>query len=256
MQIIRTATRDGTLATTDWDTQAYPAVLSNPALSKAGPADRRSRWEPEPPPSSPNVEKKTRWGAEKPSPANGHPHPGLFSRLGLKKSTNMTWVRGQSPEKQPKPKPSPRGRKRGRKAVAAVPADSRGSSSSESGGGTPRKKGAGKPTPEEVNRRERRERRFEGADGKKGRRRGEPVAGEASLRKDRAALLMAAAGQGAAEDVDWSTMTVKGTSQTVEKKFLRLTAAPDPSTVRTGGWSQRAELVCNRPWLSRTAVVL
>lgn len=35
------------------------------------------------------------------------------------------------------------------------------------------------------------------------------------------------------EDViDWDQMTIKGTCQKVEKKYLRLTSAPDPSTVR------------------------
>lgn len=235
VQIIRTATRDGTLSTTDWDTKPYPSVVTTPALSraKAGPSERKSRWEPEPQ-ASVAVEKKSRWDREKNGAANGH--PGLLSQLGQKKSKNMLWVRGQSPDKGAKSSTkSPRGKKRGRRGGVVETKETRGSSSSESDGAAgPRKKGLGKPTAEEVNRRERRSRRFDGLDGKKGRRRQDPVAGEASLRKDRAAMLMAAAGQGAAEDIDWSTMTVKGTCQTVEKRFLRLTAAPDPSTV--SGW--------------------
>lgn len=36
----------------------------------------------------------------------------------------------------------------------------------------------------------------------------------------------------AVEDIDWDALTVKGTSQEIEKRYLRLTSAPDPSTVR------------------------
>lgn len=34
------------------------------------------------------------------------------------------------------------------------------------------------------------------------------------------------------EDIDWDSLTIKGTSQELEKEYLRLTSAPDPSTVR------------------------
>ncbi|KAJ3669159.1 hypothetical protein LUZ60_011109 [Juncus effusus] len=36
----------------------------------------------------------------------------------------------------------------------------------------------------------------------------------------------------AVEDIDWDSLTVKGTCQEIEKKYLRLTSAPDPATVR------------------------
>ncbi|KAJ6900508.1 hypothetical protein NC652_026574 [Populus alba x Populus x berolinensis] len=39
-------------------------------------------------------------------------------------------------------------------------------------------------------------------------------------------------GSKAVEDIDWDALTVKGTCQEIEKRFLRLTSAPDPSTVR------------------------
>ncbi|RWW64974.1 hypothetical protein BHE74_00027743 [Ensete ventricosum] len=35
----------------------------------------------------------------------------------------------------------------------------------------------------------------------------------------------------AVEDIDWDSLTVKGTCQEIEKRYLRLTSAPDPSTV-------------------------
>ncbi|KAG0475369.1 hypothetical protein HPP92_015055 [Vanilla planifolia] len=36
----------------------------------------------------------------------------------------------------------------------------------------------------------------------------------------------------AVEDMDWDALTVKGTCQEIEKRYLRLTSAPDPATVR------------------------
>ena len=38
-------------------------------------------------------------------------------------------------------------------------------------------------------------------------------------------------GTRAVEDIDWDALTVKGTCQEIEKRYLRLTSAPDPSTV-------------------------
>jgi SAC3 family protein LENG8/THP3 len=35
----------------------------------------------------------------------------------------------------------------------------------------------------------------------------------------------------AVEDIDWDELTIKGTCQEIEKRYLRLTSAPDPSTV-------------------------
>ncbi|WVZ68270.1 hypothetical protein U9M48_017229 [Paspalum notatum var. saurae] len=36
----------------------------------------------------------------------------------------------------------------------------------------------------------------------------------------------------AVEDLDWDALTIKGTCQEIEKRYLRLTRAPDPATVR------------------------
>ncbi|KAB2022505.1 hypothetical protein ES319_D07G216000v1 [Gossypium barbadense] len=36
----------------------------------------------------------------------------------------------------------------------------------------------------------------------------------------------------AVEHIDWDALTVRGTCQEIEKRYLRLTSAPDPSTVR------------------------
>ncbi|KAI4382857.1 hypothetical protein MLD38_008765 [Melastoma candidum] len=39
-------------------------------------------------------------------------------------------------------------------------------------------------------------------------------------------------GSRAVEDIDWDSLTVRGTCQEIEKRYLRLTSAPDPATVR------------------------
>ncbi|OVA09971.1 SAC3/GANP/Nin1/mts3/eIF-3 p25 [Macleaya cordata] len=39
-------------------------------------------------------------------------------------------------------------------------------------------------------------------------------------------------GSRAVEDIDWDSLTVKGTCQEIEKRYLRLTSAPDPTSVR------------------------
>jgi len=40
-------------------------------------------------------------------------------------------------------------------------------------------------------------------------------------------------GTRAVEDMDWDALTIKGTCQEIEKNYLRLTSAPDPSIVIT-----------------------
>jgi hypothetical protein len=40
-------------------------------------------------------------------------------------------------------------------------------------------------------------------------------------------------GTRAVEDMDWDALTIKGTCQEIEKGYLRLTSAPDPSIVIT-----------------------
>ncbi|KAK8950633.1 hypothetical protein KSP40_PGU013938 [Platanthera guangdongensis] len=93
-------------------------------------------------------------------------------------------------------------------------------------------------SPEEKKRREHRSKRFENGqerrtDGKQFKPRAAGV--ENILRKASAMLLAKSYDDqcsGAVEDINWNALTVKGTSQEVEKRYLRLTSAPDPATVR------------------------
>eukprot|EP00850_Spirogloea_muscicola_P015681 SM000122S25788 [mRNA] locus=s122:290865:297556:+ [translate_table: standard] len=93
-------------------------------------------------------------------------------------------------------------------------------------------------TVEERDRRLKRAKRFDHA-----RSRGGGVGGSAGERRATAykmawahhalqASANANGGEASVEDMDWDQLTVRGTCQEIPKKYLRLTSAPDPSTVR------------------------
>ncbi|KZV26113.1 leukocyte receptor cluster member 8 [Dorcoceras hygrometricum] len=92
---------------------------------------------------------------------------------------------------------------------------------------------------EEKKRRENRSKRFE----KKHGNRAQDIklkannVGSGSLYARRASALILSrnveeSGSRAVEDIDWDALTVKGSCQEIEKRYLRLTSAPDPATVR------------------------
>ena len=91
--------------------------------------------------------------------------------------------------------------------------------------------------PEEKKKRENRSKRFEKGHG----RRGEnnhfkpKSAGIENLFTRRASALVGKnlenGGSRAVEDIDWDALTIKGTCQEIEKRYLRLTSAPDPNSV-------------------------
>ncbi|XP_057789186.1 SAC3 family protein A isoform X2 [Salvia miltiorrhiza] len=94
-------------------------------------------------------------------------------------------------------------------------------------------------TPEEKKKRENRSKRFDRGHGT----RAEKVKlkakdlGAGNLYARRASALILSktfdeSGSKAVEDIDWDALTVKGTCQEIEKRYLRLTSAPDPATVR------------------------
>uniref|UniRef100_A0ACD5T6L9 Uncharacterized protein n=2 Tax=Avena sativa TaxID=4498 RepID=A0ACD5T6L9_AVESA len=94
-------------------------------------------------------------------------------------------------------------------------------------------------SPEEKKRREHRSKRFERGQGASSKS-GSSVPhkdGAANIytRKAMSMLLNKNNGDGvslALEDFDWDALTIKGTCQEIEKRYLRLTSAPDPATVR------------------------
>uniref|UniRef100_A0A2N9EF46 PCI domain-containing protein n=1 Tax=Fagus sylvatica TaxID=28930 RepID=A0A2N9EF46_FAGSY len=93
-------------------------------------------------------------------------------------------------------------------------------------------------TPEEKKRRENRSKRFERGHGRPENNQFKPKnAGAGNLYSRRATALVLSknfedGGARAVEDIDWDSLTVKGTCQEIEKRYLRLTSAPDPASVR------------------------
>ena len=92
-------------------------------------------------------------------------------------------------------------------------------------------------TPEEKKRRENRSKRFEKRQGRTEGNQFKPKnagAGNLYSRRASALVLSKTFEDGAAravEDIDWDSLTVKGTCQEIEKRYLRLTSAPDPASV-------------------------
>lgn len=93
-------------------------------------------------------------------------------------------------------------------------------------------------TPEEKKKRENRSKRFEKGQGHQAEIKylKPKNAGAGSLYSKRASAFMLSknfddGASRAVEDIDWDALTVKGTCQEIEKRYLRLTSAPDPSTV-------------------------
>ncbi|CAI8601567.1 unnamed protein product [Vicia faba] len=94
-------------------------------------------------------------------------------------------------------------------------------------------------TPEELKRREIRSKRFDLGQTQRTEnnhsRKKNARAGNLYNRRASAMVLSKSFDDGvskAVEDIDWDALTVKGTCQEIEKKYLRLTSAPDPATVR------------------------
>nr|CDM84866.1 unnamed protein product [Triticum aestivum] len=94
-------------------------------------------------------------------------------------------------------------------------------------------------SPEEKKRREHRSKRFERGQGASSKSMSSiPHKNGAANVYTRGAISMLnniSNGDGASlavEDIDWDALTIKGTCQEIEKRYLRLTSAPDPATVR------------------------
>ncbi|XP_051206124.1 SAC3 family protein A isoform X1 [Lolium perenne] len=90
-------------------------------------------------------------------------------------------------------------------------------------------------SPEEKKRREHRSKRFEKSKDSSSKSRNSAVNKDVHTRRPISALATRSSENGsslAVEDLDWDALTVKGTCQEIEKRYLRLTSAPDPSTVR------------------------
>jgi hypothetical protein len=90
-------------------------------------------------------------------------------------------------------------------------------------------------SPEEKKRREHRSKRFERAQSAS-LKSGSSIPHKANVYRRNATPMFHNKSNGdgvslAVEDLDWDALTIKGTCQEIEKRYLRLTSAPDPATV-------------------------
>jgi len=51
-----------------------------------------------------------------------------------------------------------------------------------------------------------------------------------------------------AERIDWDSLTIQGTMETLEKKYFRLTSVPEPSTIRPERVLKRSLVMIKRKW--------
>ncbi|PRQ58968.1 hypothetical protein RchiOBHm_Chr1g0365011 [Rosa chinensis] len=274
-EIITKATADSTLYTRDWDTEPlFPLPnedatnkelnssnrVSSLAKFKRSPSRRsKSRWEPLP-------EEKSEKSVERPASLNsgglnyaawGHVNdkerkPLLWSAGS--KNDNMSSAKFPSLEQKSASKITQKPFKRQRLSDG-VGATENGDASSDSDA----EQGlaayyagaiALADSPEERKRREHRSKRFEKVQGHRGQNNHfKPKnAGAGSLYNRRANALVLSknfedGASRAVEDIDWDSLTVKGTCQEIEKRYLRLTSAPDPATVRPEDVLEKALLM-------------
>ncbi|XP_047268776.1 SAC3 family protein A isoform X2 [Capsicum annuum] len=232
-EIITKATADGTLHTRDWDTEPlfpmpsadadkerviFSAPVSSPQKSKRSPSRRyKSRWEPlveekpavQPAPVTPDASKYGSWNRQRKTPKIDVFRPAKRHCVGDGTDAADNGVASSDSEKEQ--------RQAAYKSASSASAD----------------------TPEEKKRRENRSKRFERGHGSRttstDNRSRNGGAGNVYARRATALVLsrnIEENGNYAVEDIDWDALTVKGTCQEIEKRYLRLTSAPDPATVR------------------------
>ncbi|KAJ4824600.1 hypothetical protein Tsubulata_010913 [Turnera subulata] len=253
-EIITKATADGTLNTRDWDaeplfslpksdvsnteTSHFSTPVASVAIKKSPSRRSKSRWEPLP-------EEKS---VDKPvSVSNDATNYGVWDRKPLSgnsmnKEDSFSSIRFSLPEQRSGSRTPQRPLKKQRLADGLIADNGDSSSDSDKEQSlTAYYSGAIAlaNTPEEKRRRENRSKRFEKGQGHRA-----DIsyfkpksAGAGNLYSKRASALMLSksfddGGSRAVEDIDWDALTVKGTCQDIEKRYLRLTSAPDPSTVR------------------------
>uniref|UniRef100_A0ACD5T9K6 Uncharacterized protein n=1 Tax=Avena sativa TaxID=4498 RepID=A0ACD5T9K6_AVESA len=249
-QIINKAKHDGTLLTKNWDTEPlFPlpenlltmneisSANNSSLLSTSTPKKRlKSRWEPVP---EETVTDKVEPLA-KPF-MNGNAH----NTLEAKNRTGNTWNIGKFSQSAHAPlnKVTQRLSKK-QKMGSYSSVINNGNTSSDSDKEQDLTKyyasaSALANSPEEKKRREHRSKRFEKSKDSASKSRNSAVNKDAMAyvhtRRPISALATRNSENGsslAVEDLDWDALTVKGTCQEIEKRYLRLTSAPDPSTVR------------------------
>lgn len=256
-EIITKATADGTLHMRDWDTEPLfpmPSVdadkkervifstpVSSSPKSKRSPSSRRykSRWEPlveekptvQPALVTPDASKYGSWNRQ------------FSGGKSDNKVNNSSTVKFSLPQRKTPKSDIFRPAKRQFVGDGMDAADngevSSDSDKERSQAAYKSAAGSSADTPEERRRRENRSKRFERGNGSRiaanDNRSRNGGAGNVYARRATALVLsrnIEENGTCAVEDIDWDALTVKGTCQEIEKRYLRLTSAPDPATVR------------------------
>ncbi|KAJ6758087.1 80 KDA MCM3-ASSOCIATED PROTEIN [Salix koriyanagi] len=224
-EIITKATADGTLNTRDWDAEPLFAIPNTEAVNM----DSQCATPVSSLPSN-DVVKYDGWEKKPPS---------LNSESKWNALNNMKF---SLPEKKLPSKNTQRPAKRQHLAGGLNAANNDASSDSDKEQSLTAYYSSAisiANTPEEKKRRESRSKRFEKGQGHRAEINylKQKNAGAGNLYSRRASALMISksfddSGSKAVEDIDWDALTVKGTCQEIEKRYLRLTSAPDPSSVR------------------------
>lgn len=248
-EIITKATADGTLHMRDWDTEPLfpmPSVdadkervifstpVSSSPKSKRSPSRRyKSRWEPlveekptvQPALVTPDASKYGSWNRQRKTPKSDVFRPAKRQCVGDGMDAADNGEASSDSDKE--------------RSQAAYKSAA----------------GSSADTPEERRRRENRSKRFERGNGSRiaanDNRSRNGGAGNVYARRATALVLsrnVEENGNSAVEDIDWDALTVKGTCQEIEKRYLRLTSAPDPATVRPEEILEKAlNMVQNSP---------
>ncbi|VAH65708.1 unnamed protein product [Triticum turgidum subsp. durum] len=228
-EMITKATADGTLHTKNWDIEpllALPENAKGTNMTRRSPSRRtKSRWEPV-------AEEKVTNKVE------------VVSKEPAKSNACTTWENTRRTSRQPptsqwNQRPSKKQRIGGNANLTK-----NGNASSDSDKEQDLTKYYASSialtnSPEEKKRREHRSKRFERGQGASSKSTSSiPYKDGAANVYTRGAISMLnnrSNGDGASlavEDIDWDALTIKGTCQEIEKRYLRLTSAPDPATVR------------------------
>lgn len=249
-EVITKGTADGTLFTKDWDTEPlFPLPTTDgvnegslfltptPSKSRRSPSKRaKSRWEPvsedkqilvTPTSESPNY---SGWSKQ-------------FSVGKLENRNESSTSRFSFGDQKISNRDSQRPAKRQRNgtSVGAVENGEASSDSDKEQGLTAYYSAAVAlaDSPEERKRRESRSKRFDKGHGHRSEKHHfkQKNKGNRNLYTRRATAMVFSKNleennNMAVEDMDWDSLTVRGTCQEIEKRYLRLTSAPDPATVR------------------------
>ncbi|TVU19726.1 hypothetical protein EJB05_35895 [Eragrostis curvula] len=248
--IVRKAIADGTIHTKNWDTEPLLSLPENAvAMTEACSAKNSNPFLPT---SAPRKRVKSRWGpavdeevtAKVEHLAKGPVNNNIYSNADAKNKSGGSWNQGKfiQPQLAPLNKVNQKPAKK-QKISSYSSQIQNGNASSDSDKEQDLTKYYASATalansPEEKKRREHRSKRFEKSQGSSLKTRNSSgnkdlMASMHTRRTISSFLSRNSEGTSlAVEDIDWDALTVKGTCQDIEKRYLRLTSAPDPSTVR------------------------